>query len=92
MTFPTAQLRWLFSGWDDLVLAQELETKLGIQWSWQGDNIRFSANSGKAKGVSGTLSVTTSKVRIELDLPFLLRAMKGVVKGKITERLDEMVA
>ncbi len=73
-------------------LAKDLEGKLGIGWNWQGDDIRFKADSGTAKGASGIVKVTSSVVRVEIDLPFLLKAMKGMISGKVEEKLDKLLA
>jgi putative polyhydroxyalkanoate system protein len=45
-----------------------------------------------AKGTTGQVTVADSSIRVEIDLPFLLRAMKGTVEGKVTEKLDRAVA
>jgi hypothetical protein len=31
-------------------------------------------------------------VRVEVDLPFLLRAVKGTVESKINEKLDQLIS
>jgi putative polyhydroxyalkanoate system protein len=72
-------------------LVRGMETKLGIRWSWDGDRIRFDAPSGAAKGATGTVSVDLSGIRVEVDLPFLLRAIKGTVESKISQKLDELI-
>jgi putative polyhydroxyalkanoate system protein len=72
-------------------LAKSLEEKLGLRWSWDGDRIRFDAPSGIAKGSTGTVSVEAAAVRVEVDLPFLLRAMKGTVESKINRKLDDLL-
>jgi putative polyhydroxyalkanoate system protein len=72
-------------------LARTLEDKLGIRWNWDGDRIRFHAPGGAAKGSSGTVSVDPKTVRVEVDLPFLLRAIKGTIEGKINKNLDELL-
>jgi putative polyhydroxyalkanoate system protein len=72
-------------------LARELESKLGIVWRWEGDAIRFDAPGGKAKGTQGAVRVSPSEVRVEIDLPLLLRPLKGMVSGKVHTRLDELV-
>ncbi len=72
-------------------LAKGMEDKLGIRWSWDGDRIRFDAPGGAAKGASGTVSVDPSNVRVEVDLPFLLRAIKGTVESKINQKLDDVL-
>lgn len=73
-------------------LARGMETKLGIRWRWEGDRIKFDAPSGAAKGANGTVSVDGSAVRVEVDLPFLLRAIKGTVESKIHEKLDQVIS
>lgn len=72
-------------------LARDLEGKLGINWHWEGDKIRFKADSGKAKGVTGQVAVTSSDVRVAIDLPFLLKALKGSIKSKVEDKLDKLV-
>jgi putative polyhydroxyalkanoate system protein len=73
-------------------LATNMQEKLGIRWNWEGNNIRFDAPSGAAKGATGTVKVDASQVRVEIDLPFLLRAVKGMVESKVTEKLDQLIA
>jgi putative polyhydroxyalkanoate system protein len=72
-------------------LAQDMEQKLGIRWRWEADKIRFDAPSGAAKGATGTVYVDPRDVRVEVDLPFLLRAVKGVVESKINQKLDDLL-
>jgi putative polyhydroxyalkanoate system protein len=70
-------------------LAKGMEQKLGIRWHWEGDKILFDAPSGAAKGATGTVSVDTKAVRVQIDLPFLLRAIKGTIESRVNEKLDE---
>ena len=72
-------------------LAKDMEGKLGISWKWEGDNISFDAPSGAAKGAKGTVKVDASQVRVEIDLPFLLRAIKGTIEEKVSEELDKLI-
>ena len=72
-------------------LAKDMEGQLGIRWNWEGDDIRFEAPSGAAKGAKGTVKVNASQVRVEIDLPFLLRAVKGTVEAKVSEKLDKLI-
>jgi putative polyhydroxyalkanoate system protein len=72
-------------------LAKSMEKKLGIRWKWEGSQIHFDAPSGAAKGATGKVSVDASNVRVEVDLPFLLRAIKGTVEAKVKEKLDELI-
>ncbi|NUO50492.1 MAG: hypothetical protein HOV80_16680 [Polyangiaceae bacterium] len=73
-------------------LADSMKEKLGIAWRWDGDRIKFDAPSGMAKGTTGTITVGASSVRVEIDLPFLLRAMKGTIEQKVNEKLDKSLA
>jgi putative polyhydroxyalkanoate system protein len=72
-------------------LARSFEAKLGIRWRWEGEGIKFDAVSGAAKGVKGEVGVTSSEIRVQIDLPLLLRPIKGVVEGKVKENLDRVV-
>jgi len=72
-------------------LARSMEDKLGIRWRWEGDVIRFDAPSGAAKGATGVVNVESSSVRVEVDLPFLLKPLKGTVESKINKKLDDLL-
>ncbi len=72
-------------------LAKSMETKLGIVWSWAGDAIKFDAPGGVAKGAKGAVSVTEKEVRVEVDLPFMLRVMKGTIEDRINEKLNQLL-
>ena len=72
-------------------LAKGMADKFGISWKWDGDVIRFDAPSGAAKGTKGEVSVTSSNVRVQIDLPFMLKMLKGTIEGKVKEKLDQLV-
>jgi putative polyhydroxyalkanoate system protein len=72
-------------------LANDMQEKLGIKWRWDGDKIRFEAPSGAAKGATGVVHVDPKDVRVEVDLPFLLRAVKGTVEQKINQKLEDLL-
>jgi putative polyhydroxyalkanoate system protein len=71
-------------------IARSMEAKFSIQWRWDGPNIVFDTPSGAAKGVKGKLAVSEKQVRIEIDLPFLLRAIKGTIEDRVKEKLDQL--
>lgn len=71
-------------------LADRMKEKIGIEWAWGGDTINFESKSGAAKGAKGKVVVTDTKIRVEVDLPFMLRPLKGMVEGKIKEKLDTL--
>lgn len=72
-------------------LARSMETKLGMSWKWVGDVIKFEAASGAAKGTKGDVHVSNENVRVTVDLPFMLRVMKGTIESKIHEKLDQIL-
>jgi putative polyhydroxyalkanoate system protein len=72
-------------------LAKGLQQKLDLQWQWQGDVIVFQAPSGPAKGTTGSVEVSDSSVRVQVDLPFLLRVLKGKVESKVNEKLNQLL-
>lgn len=73
-------------------LANGMKDKLGIVWRWDGNNIKFDAPSGMAKGATGQVTVATAEIRVEIDLPLMLRPMKGMVESKVKEKLDRSLA
>jgi putative polyhydroxyalkanoate system protein len=72
-------------------LAKGMEQKFGIQWKWDGNTIRFDAPGGAAKGTKGEVAVTDKSVRVAIDLPFLLRVMKGTIEEKVNEKLNALL-
>jgi putative polyhydroxyalkanoate system protein len=72
-------------------LAKGMADKFGIQWKWEGDTIRFDASSGAAKGTKGEVAVTDKTVRVAIDLPFMLRVMKGTIEDKVNEKLNALL-
>lgn len=71
--------------------ARTMESKLGLSWKWSGNTILFEAPSGAAKGTKGDVRVTDEAVRVTVDLPFMLRVMKGTIENKIHEKLDQIL-
>jgi putative polyhydroxyalkanoate system protein len=72
-------------------LARGMEEKFGIVWRWDADTIRFETPSGAAKGTKGEVAVTDSTVRVAIDLPFMLKMMKGTIESKVNEKLSQML-
>lgn len=68
-------------------LAKSMQAKLGLEWKWSGNTITFEAPSGAAKGTKGEVAVTEKDVRVAIDLPFMLRVMKGTIEDKVKEKL-----
>ncbi len=73
-------------------LADGMKEKLGLVWEWKGDAIEFNAPSGMAKGTKGSVAVSDKEVHVTVFMPLLLRAAKGTVESKITEKLDKILS
>jgi putative polyhydroxyalkanoate system protein len=72
-------------------LAKSMQQKFELAWHWDGDRILFEAPSGAAKGTKGTVDVTSSDVRVQIDLPLLMRVLKGTVEAKVNEKLAQLL-
>jgi putative polyhydroxyalkanoate system protein len=72
-------------------LANSMQKRFDLDWRWEGDRILFDAPRGAAKGTRGSVDVGDSDVRVQIDLPFLLRLMKGTVESKVNEKLSQLL-
>jgi putative polyhydroxyalkanoate system protein len=72
-------------------LASTMQQRFELDWRWEGDRIVFDAPRGAAKGTKGTVDVGDKEVRVQIDLPFLLRMLKGKVESKVNEKLDALL-
>lgn len=72
-------------------LAKGMADRFGINWKWDGNTIRFDAPSGAAKGTKGEVAVSDKNVRVAIDLPFMLRVMKGTIEEKVNEKLNALL-
>jgi putative polyhydroxyalkanoate system protein len=72
-------------------LAKSLESRFNLNWRWEGDAIRFDAPGGPAKGTKGEVAVSDRDVRVQIDLPFLLKMLKGTVEAKVYEKLKQLL-
>jgi putative polyhydroxyalkanoate system protein len=68
-------------------LARAMQQRFELVWHWEGDRILFEAPRGAAKGTRGSVEVTETEVRVQIDLPLLLRVMKAKVESKVHEKL-----
>ena len=72
-------------------LAKSLKERLGIDWTWEGDALRFSAPSGPAKGTKGEVRGAESSVRVRVGRATRLRMLKGKVEQKVQEKLSQLL-
>ena len=67
-------------------LLADLRSSFGVSGAWKGDQFVIT------EPAKGTLDVTDTAVRVQVDLPMFLKPMKGIVQAKINESLDEALA
>jgi len=72
-------------------LARAMQSRFDLTWHWEGDRIIFEAPRGAAKGTKGSVEVTDQEVRVQIDLPLLLRVMKATVESKVSEKLAQVL-
>jgi len=72
-------------------MSGSLDANYAVKSRWQGDEMILEG-SGMSRGVKGRITFDASSVLIEIDLPLLLRAMKGQVETSVTRKLDKLLA
>jgi putative polyhydroxyalkanoate system protein len=72
-------------------LAVSMKQKMDLDWHWDGDRILFEAARGTAKGTRGSVEVSDTEVRVQIDLPLLMRMLKGTVESKVHEKLAQIL-
>jgi putative polyhydroxyalkanoate system protein len=72
-------------------LARSMQQRFELDWRWEGDRILFEAPRGAAKGTRGSVDVGDREVRVQIDLPLLLRMLKGTVESKVNEKLNQVL-
>ena len=58
-----------------------IKSEIGLDGTWSGDVFNIS------KPVTGTFTVTDTAVRVQINLSFLMRAMKGTIGDQIKGEL-----
>lgn len=72
--------------------AQHLANEIGHKYNFStyetADCIHFTG-SGSSSGVKGTIEVTGDYIRIAIDLPFLLKLMRGTIEEQVNTQLEQ---
>lgn len=58
----------------------------GIEGTWNGDVFNIT------KPAKGTFTVSDTQVVVAIDLPFLMKALKGTIEGRINQELERSLA
>jgi putative polyhydroxyalkanoate system protein len=68
-------------------MAEQLGRKFDLKGDWEGNVLRF-----ERPGVSGSLAITDTDLRLVVSLGFLLKAMKGSIEKAVVHELDTLFA
>lgn len=68
-------------------LADRMAERLGGAWRWQGERAIC-----EVRGARACVSYDATTVSIEVELPFLMRPMRGVLEAKIEEYFERYFA
>ena len=66
-------------------VARDLNKRFGLAYEWEGDHIAF-----ERPGLSGSLHVGKTDVRLDVELSFVLFALKGPIEQQINKELDAL--
>jgi len=69
--------------------ARRMAERFALDWEWEGDTLRFTASSGAARGVRGHLAIGGDSVQVRLDVPLLLRPLRGTLEAKASALLND---
>jgi putative polyhydroxyalkanoate system protein len=65
-------------------IAQQLQNELKGRYYREGDDLRF-----ECPGAHGHIRVGENEVRVEVELSFLLRPLRGHIEREINQYLDQ---
>lgn len=65
-------------------IARKLQGEFSARYCWEGDDLKFDC-----PGAKGRILVGEAEVRVEVDLSFLLRPMRGRIEQAVNAYLDE---
>jgi len=65
-------------------VAQQIKNRLGADYQWQGDSLRFDRS-----GVKGRIDVEEKDVVVDVDLGLMLGAFKGQIENQIKGYLHD---
>jgi putative polyhydroxyalkanoate system protein len=67
-------------------IAKDLEQRFDLDYEWEGDHVNFAR-----PGVTGRMLVGRDKIKLEVQLGFLLAMLKPAIEKEITSQLDQLI-
>lgn len=71
--------------------ARSAQQRHQLRWRWEAGALEVAAPPGVAQGASGRVLVGDGDVRVEVHLPLMLRAARGLVETRLVRGLDELL-
>ena len=68
-------------------VARDLDQRFDLVHEWDGDQVNF-----ERPGLSGSMHVGKTEVRLDVELSFLLLPLKGPIEQAIHKELDALFA
>ncbi|MBI5534718.1 MAG: polyhydroxyalkanoic acid system family protein [Deltaproteobacteria bacterium] len=72
--------------------ARNAQQRHRLSWHWQGNALEVMPPPGVARGARGRVVVGECDVRVEVDLPLVLRPARGMVETRLQRKLDDLLA
>jgi putative polyhydroxyalkanoate system protein len=66
-------------------IAKDLNKRYGLICQWDGDDVAFDG-----VGVSGSMQVGKTQIKLDVQLSFLLAPLKGTIEREINKQLDTL--
>jgi putative polyhydroxyalkanoate system protein len=67
-------------------IARDLEKRFQLAYAWEGDDVTF-----ERPGVSGRMHVGKDRLTLDVQLGFLLLALKPAIEREIHAQLDKLI-
>lgn len=68
-------------------IARDLNKRYGLICQWDGDEVAFDG-----VGLSGSMQVGKSQIKLDVQLSFLLAPLKGTIEREINKELDTLLS
>jgi putative polyhydroxyalkanoate system protein len=67
-------------------IAKDLNKRFDLDYEWEGDHVNFTR-----PGVTGRMLVGKDKIKLDVQLGFLLTMLKPAIEKEIVAQLDQLI-
>jgi putative polyhydroxyalkanoate system protein len=68
-------------------IAKDLNKRFDLDYEWEGDHVNFAR-----PGVTGRMLVGKDRIKLDVQLGFLLAMLKPAIEKEITAQLDKLIS